>query len=131
MSTAAQMAANQANARLSTGPVTPAGIATSKLNALKHGLTSAQVVLKSEDPAAYAALRGSFIETYAPADEIEAMLVEQLSVSWWKLQRAQRIEVRLMQELGEDAAFLTKPRLASGTVSSATAMPSSAPGATP
>lgn len=103
---AAQLAANQANAQLSTGPTTAAGLAASKLNALKHGLTSSQVVLKSEDPAAYQALRDGFIQTYAPANEVEAMLVEQLSVSWWKLQRAQRIETRLMQELGEDACFL-------------------------
>lgn len=106
MSTPAQLTANRANAQLSTGPVTPEGIAASKLNALKHGLTSAQAVLPSEDPAAYEALRAGYIETYAPANEEEAMLVEQLTVSWWKLLRAQRIEVRVMQQLGEEACFL-------------------------
>ncbi len=39
MATAAQIAANQANAQKSTGPKTPPGKAASSRNATKHGLS--------------------------------------------------------------------------------------------
>ena len=41
--------ANQRNSLCSTGPRTPDGKAASRLNALKHGLTAAQVLLPDED----------------------------------------------------------------------------------
>jgi hypothetical protein len=105
MATNAQIDANRANARHSTGPRTPAGIAACKLNALKHGLTAQHAVIPGEDPEAYEALRSSFIDTYAPADEAEAMLVERLSISWWKLRRADITHARMVERMGlpEDA----------------------------
>ena len=105
MATNAQLNANRANAQHSTGPRTPAGIEACKLNALKHGLTAQHAVIPGEDPAAYEALRASFIDTYAPADEAEAMLVERLSISWWKLRRAEITHARMVERMGlpEDA----------------------------
>src|SRR5690349_13340048 len=47
----ARLAANRANAQLSTGPATPAGKAASSQNSFKHGLYSKQIVIKGEDPA--------------------------------------------------------------------------------
>ena len=43
-----QIAANQANARKSTGPKTPEGRAVSKMNALKHGILSREKILRNE-----------------------------------------------------------------------------------
>ena len=107
MATTAQIDANRANAQHSTGPRTPAGIEACKLNALKHGLTAQQAVIPGEDPAAYEALRSSFIDTYAPTNEAEAMLVERLSISWWKLRRAEITHARMVQRLGSpENAFL-------------------------
>ena len=40
-----QLAANQANAQKSTGPKTPEGRAVSKMNALKHGIFSKEVLV--------------------------------------------------------------------------------------
>lgn len=50
-----RLAANRANARLSTGPTSPAGKAKSSLNAVKTGLTGRTVLLLAEDTAAYQA----------------------------------------------------------------------------
>jgi hypothetical protein len=106
MSTFAQTTANRANAKLSTGPKTPEGIANSRFNAIRHGLTSSQIVLRDEDPAAYDELHISLIETYRPETEVEAMMVERVAQSWWKLQRAERIEARLMSQLGAECCFM-------------------------
>ncbi len=55
MATAAQIAANQANAQKSTGPRTPPGKAASSRNATKHGLSGSTTValLASESDRAY------------------------------------------------------------------------------
>ena len=47
----ARILANQANAKLSTGPKTPEGKEASRANALKHGLTGAGIVLPAADAA--------------------------------------------------------------------------------
>ena len=41
-----QLAANQANAQKSTGPKTPEGQAVSKMNAVKHGIWSKEVLVR-------------------------------------------------------------------------------------
>lgn len=48
-----RLAANRANARLSTGPTSPAGKTKSSLNAVKTGLTGRTVLLPAENAAAY------------------------------------------------------------------------------
>lgn len=100
MATAAQFTANRANAQQSTGPKSPEGISTSSHNATKHGLAGKQVVIKGEDPAQYDALRASLLAEYAPATEREAMLVEEIAQSWWRLQRAKRAEVHVLNLYG-------------------------------
>ena len=105
MSTATQILANQSNAQHSTGPRTPEGIAACRFNATKHGLSGQQIVIKGEDPAQYDELRASFQAHYKAGDEAEAVLVEQISQSYWRLQRAYRIEARITAELGESAIF--------------------------
>ncbi len=44
-----QLAANQRNAKLSTGPKTAEGKEAVKYNALKHGLLAKEVLLPGED----------------------------------------------------------------------------------
>jgi hypothetical protein len=50
MSTRKQIAANRRNAGRSTGPKTAAGKDRAKGNALKHGLTAAQITVFDEHP---------------------------------------------------------------------------------
>jgi hypothetical protein len=44
-----QLETNRANAKLSTGPKSDAGRARSRMNALKHGFSSQEIVLEGED----------------------------------------------------------------------------------
>ena len=44
----ARLAANQANALKSTGPQTEAGRTASKMNALKHGIFSSEILVRGE-----------------------------------------------------------------------------------
>jgi hypothetical protein len=96
MSSAAQVLANRQNSIHSTGPVTPEGKAASSRNSLKHGLTSKQIVLPGEDAAEYDAIRESLIKTYAPANEIERTLVEEIAASNWRLMRVRRQETHIL-----------------------------------
>ena len=66
MSTSAQIAANQANAQLSTGPTSETGKTKSSLNAVKTGLTGRTVLLPTEDAALYETHVSQFMKSYAP-----------------------------------------------------------------
>ena len=101
MASTAQISANRQNAQFSTGPKTLEGIAACRFNATKHGCAGSQIVVKGEDPAAYEQLKASLLETFAPADENEAMLVEQIAQNYWRLQRARRMEAAVISEFGE------------------------------
>jgi hypothetical protein len=101
MSTMAQIDANRANALLSTGPRTPEGIAATRHNATRHGLTGKQVVIKGEDPAQYDSLRQQLIAECAPANEREAMLVEDIAQNYWRLLRARKVEAEVISRFGE------------------------------
>lgn len=108
MTTTAQIAANQSNAQHSTGPRTAEGIQASSHNATSHGLTGKQIVIKGEDPAAYDALRSQLLAQHAPANELEAMLVEQIAQNWWRIERARRIESKMLDEYGAVEAYERK-----------------------
>ena len=92
MSTAAQLAANQQNAQLSTGPRTAEGKAISSQNALKTGLTGRTVLLAGEDPALYQAHCESFFAEYQPANDAETELVQAIADTAWRLHRIPQLE---------------------------------------
>ena len=100
--TSARRAANQRNSRKSTGPVTPAGKARMRNNALRHGLTSKHVVIDGEDPAEYQALRRDLLNELRPATAHEAQLVTEIAESSWRLLRARRIEILLFESNMQD-----------------------------
>src|SRR5690349_19447553 len=93
MSSAAQIAANQKNAQLSTGPVSQSGKAKSSLNAIKSGLTCRTVLLPSEDAALYQAHVSEFIKHYAPVGDEEGKLVQSLADTEWRLLRIPSLEM--------------------------------------
>src|SRR5882724_8612355 len=91
MSTEAQIAANQANAQLSTGPITEEGKAASARNNTKHGLTYKGVLfflLPWENAAEYIALQSELISQYFPFSATEMLLVERLAQHHWLRNRA-------------------------------------------
>ena len=93
MSTPAQIAANRANAALSTGPTSETGRATSSLNALKTGLTGRTVLLPSEDAGAYSAHVARMEAQWQPATDPERSLVQALADTEWRLLRIPSLEV--------------------------------------
>ncbi len=91
-----QIAANQANALKSTGPKTPEGRAVSKMNALKMGIFSKEVLVRSwnfkESRAEFYALYERFWQEYSPAGPAEEMLLDQIVSTHWRLRRVLRAE---------------------------------------
>lgn len=86
-----QALANRKNALKSTGPVTEQGKEVVRWNALKHGLLSKAVVITNgdgkEDPEQFKQLFETLVEQYQPLGAIEEMLVEQITVAYWRKRR--------------------------------------------
>jgi hypothetical protein len=79
-----RLAANQANAQLSTGPKTSAGKAVSSLNAVKTGLTGRTVLLPNEDAVQYQAHVARFHKELQPVGERETERVQSLADTPWR-----------------------------------------------
>lgn len=91
-----QIAANRRNGHLSTGPKTPNGKAISKMNALRHGLRSAEVVVRGrcikENPREFNMFYQGLRDDLQPVGMMEEMLVQQIATTWWRLQRVIKAE---------------------------------------
>jgi hypothetical protein len=96
MSSPAQAAASAANALLSTGPRTDAGKARSSRNAVKHGLTSKQLVIAPGQEDEFADFHESLFTQLAPEGALEMGLFNMLVHAAWNLQRFRTLEAQLM-----------------------------------
>jgi hypothetical protein len=92
MSTQAQIAANQQNARLSTGPKTEEGKAASSKNNLRHGFTGAFMILPWEKQEEFNTLLSELRAEHQPATLTETLLVEKMAQSYWLSQRAVKLQ---------------------------------------
>jgi hypothetical protein len=92
MSSDAQIAANRANAQLSTGPQTPAGKAVSSHNAIKTGLTGRNVLLPTDDRQAFDEHVARLLAEFQPATDAEKTLVHSLAGTQWRLLRIPSLE---------------------------------------
>ena len=101
--TPAQSDAARINGAKSNGPVTAEGKAVSAMNALKHGLSSKQVVLPGEDPEAFERLRADYSKRFRPQGDAEHELVETIAAASWRLKRIIRIENALFDDENADA----------------------------
>lgn len=104
-----QIQANRRNARLSTGPVTPAGKARSSLNNLRHGLYSRTPVLPGENLAHYHSLLRSLLAEFQPRTLAEQHFVHVIADSLWRLQRTARTEAGRLESTLRHAAKLRQP----------------------
>jgi hypothetical protein len=91
----AQLAANQANAQLSTGPRSDTGKRVSSLNAVKTGLTGRTVLLPSDEVAAYQQHVESFFRHHCPQGDREYEVVQSLADTQWRLQRIPALEMAI------------------------------------
>jgi hypothetical protein len=88
MATKAQLRANRLNAKKSTGPKTTEGKKVSSQNAIRHGLTSRQVVLSLENRVEYDQLLEDLTQNYKPGNLQEELQVTKIAESWWRYRRA-------------------------------------------
>jgi hypothetical protein len=100
----ARLAANRANAQLSSGPRTPAGKAVSSMNAVKTGLTGRTVLLPSDDAEAYRQHIAAYENEYKPVGLRERELVQSLADLQWRLQRIPGLEIAIYAR-GRDEFF--------------------------
>jgi hypothetical protein len=88
-----QQEANRRNAAKSHGPTTPEGRAAVRMNALKHGFTAAEIILPTvEEEIDFEQFRFAFEEEYHPVGPTEEVLVEDMVVSRWRLNRIRKME---------------------------------------
>jgi hypothetical protein len=107
-----QLAANQANAQLSTGPKSEEGKAISAQNNFRHGLTQAEgdfTVLEGESKEAYDKSLAGFQKEWKPATETEHDLVERLATRQFLRRRALKLQ---MQFVAPDGTILDQKQFA-------------------
>ena len=119
MTSEKKIEANRQNALRSTGPRTPEGKAAVRLNALKHGLLSQQVLLPGEDADALRELGEALRAELQPVGVLENLLVNRIIALFWKLQRMDRVEAGIFaaehsRELAERAEREASSYISSG-----------------
>jgi len=95
--TTKQIAANRANAKLSTGPRSIEGKQAVSGNRITHGILSTKLLLADESAEEYQALQDGLQTQLRPVGALELSLVERIAVSLWRQQRLVKAE----------AAFIT------------------------
>ena len=88
-----QLIANRENARKSTGPKDSS---LTRLNAMKHGILSKEVLLTGEKKKDLEELGKRLRQELVPQGELELILVDRIISSIWRLKRALGIESTLM-----------------------------------
>jgi hypothetical protein len=100
-----QLAANRANALQSTGPRTAEGRATSRWNALQHGVLARAVIPPAleqyESRHEFSFLLQTLHQELDPQSALEEMLVERIATSYWRLARLLRAEAGMIAERQE------------------------------
>ncbi len=87
-----QLAANRANAQLSTGPKSEEGKRRSSLNARRHNLTGQVTAMTEEDRIAHNAFSEALIKAMAPEGALELQFAQRIATDSWRLNRASAIE---------------------------------------
>ncbi len=95
MSTIKQIRANRRNAQRSTGPKTQEGKDRVRFNGLVHGFFAESAILPGESQEKFDAQLARVTAAWAPQDDFEKDLVEQIAVCQWKIARLDRAEAVL------------------------------------
>ena len=110
-----QIAANRANARRSTGPITEEGKQRSRCNAVRHGLTAETVIGALEDAEDYKAFEAAITADYDAQSAVERELVLRLASLLWRLRRATTMETGLFEIQADRLSEFKQARQASST----------------
>jgi hypothetical protein len=94
-----RLISSRANAALSTGPRTEAGKRRSSQNALRHGFRSrCAVILESESPQEFDALRQRFLSYFQPRSPLEHACVIQMAIARWHQRRLSALETKMWND---------------------------------
>jgi hypothetical protein len=86
------------NGARSRGPRTTEGKARAAQNALKHGMRALKyLVLPDESALEFAALEATLVEELAPVGALQTMLARRVAVAVWRLERADRLEAKVLE----------------------------------
>ena len=102
MATQAQISANRANSKKSTGPRTVEGKRVVSENAFKHGLFVDKAVVRDESQDEYDLRREAVLAELGPVGEMESIIAERLFNLSWRLKRAERMQNQSIDYLGMD-----------------------------
>jgi hypothetical protein len=102
VTTEKQIIANRENAKKSTGPKDSS---LTKLNALKYGILSQEIILKGERKKELEELGKGIRQELAPQGELELVLVDRIVTSIWRLKRALRVETALVSYEYDDGLY--------------------------
>jgi hypothetical protein len=92
MTSARKVEANRQNALKSTGPKTPEGKNASRLNSLRHGLLSEEILLPGENEEVFRQFGERLRAELQPVGELENLLVDRIVEASWRLRRLRRVE---------------------------------------
>jgi hypothetical protein len=98
MATQKQIEANRLNAQKSTGPRTPEGKATVRLNALQNGLRARTLILPGENEEEFQQLCADLEAEWQPRTRTARLYLEQMAVAQWKLRRIEAAERDLLTQ---------------------------------
>jgi hypothetical protein len=98
-----ELSAAAAAANASTGPRTEAGKAASSRNAVKHNSTR----LAGADLDELNAIRIKLDNEWEPGTETERMLLDQMALSQWRMERALSLELAAFDDVHIDQALLS------------------------
>ena len=103
MTTEKQIEANKQNALVTTGPVTDEGKALVSQNAIKHGIFAKDLIIAAgdgkEDEQEYRELLDGLVISLNPTGQMECLLVEKITVDFWRLRRVLRFETGSIRKL--------------------------------
>ena len=106
MSTAAQIAANQANASLSTGPQTPDGKSNSSKNNFRHGMAGRFMLTPDDDRQEFLELAEAIQAEHNPQTPTETILVERMIESYWMSRKAIKYQAAALFDGDDDRLAL-------------------------
>lgn len=101
MASLKQIAANQKNAKRSTGPTSIEGKAKSRCNAIRDGLTGQVITLADEDRPFFEQLIAEMIADFNPQNALERKLAHSIAWDTWRLDHLRAVETNVYS-LGRD-----------------------------
>lgn len=106
MTTEQQLLANQKNALVSTGPKSPKGKAVVATNAVKHGIFTKDLFISTGscqvEKEEYFELLNNLLNCLSPQNQMESLLVEKITIDFWRLRRALKFEIGSMKQRLEE-----------------------------